>query len=75
MRIKLFFVVKRQRYAIHAIPEPGRGRAVVEDMAQVGVTYGTTNFSSIAVGFGINGVRDDGLIKTWPARMRIEFGS
>src|SRR3954471_6503681 len=71
-------LIKLQRHGIHAIPEPGRSRAVIEDVAQVAAAAAANDFIALHAVTRVGGdghfVRCDRLEETRPAGTGFEFG-
>ena len=67
-----------QSSRVHAVPEPSRFRAIVENMPEVGVTTCAENLGANLeerpVRFGPDIFHGNRRGKTWPARAGIELG-
>src|SRR6202521_1209432 len=66
-----------QRHGIHAITQTARGRAIREDVAQVGVASVADGFDALQKRRPVkpvgNDILLDGLCEGWPAGMRLKF--
>ena len=66
-----------QRQRIHTITQTTRGRAIREDVAQVGVTSVADSFDALQKRRSVKSVGNyillDGLCEGWPAGMRLKF--
>jgi hypothetical protein len=66
-----------QRHGVHAITQTAWGRAIGEDVAQVGVTSVADGFDALQKRRPVKPVGNDILLdwlcEGWPARMRLKF--